>query len=245
MLKTFARRASAACLAGACLLGTAAAQSPQALKLVVPFPAGGTADILPRVVAEKLRPQLPRRRDGRQPHRRGRQHRRRAGVPRRARRQHPAGLAAGADRDQPASLQEALLRPDEMGAGHGAGDGAQRAGGEPQAAGEERAGVHRLRQGQPRQGDLRLAGQRHHLAPDGQHVHAADRHRHGPRALQGHGARAGGPGGRAGRRVLRQPQLLVAASTRPASCASWPWPTGSARTPCPTCPPSPSRGCPP
>ena len=59
MLKTFARRASAACLAGACLLGTAAAQSPQALKLVVPFPAGGTADILPRVVAEKLRPQFP------------------------------------------------------------------------------------------------------------------------------------------------------------------------------------------
>ncbi|VTU21986.1 Argininosuccinate lyase [Variovorax sp. PBS-H4] len=59
MLKTFARRASAACLAGACLLGTATAQGPQALKLVVPYPAGGTADILPRVVAEKLRPQFP------------------------------------------------------------------------------------------------------------------------------------------------------------------------------------------
>jgi len=59
MLKTFARRASAACLAGACLLGTAAAQGPQPLKLVVPYPAGGTADILPRVVAEKLRPQFP------------------------------------------------------------------------------------------------------------------------------------------------------------------------------------------
>ncbi|KWT83521.1 MULTISPECIES: tripartite tricarboxylate transporter substrate binding protein [unclassified Variovorax] len=59
MLKTFARRASAACLAGACLLGTAAAQGPQALKLVVPYPAGGTADILPRVVAEKLRAQFP------------------------------------------------------------------------------------------------------------------------------------------------------------------------------------------
>jgi tripartite-type tricarboxylate transporter receptor subunit TctC len=59
MLKTFARRASAACLAGACLLGTATAQGPQALKLVVPYPAGGTADILPRVVAEKLRAQFP------------------------------------------------------------------------------------------------------------------------------------------------------------------------------------------
>ncbi|NDZ14651.1 tripartite tricarboxylate transporter substrate binding protein [Variovorax sp. WS11] len=59
MLNSFARRLCAACLAGACLLGPASAQSPQALKLVVPFPAGGTADILPRVVAEKLRAQYP------------------------------------------------------------------------------------------------------------------------------------------------------------------------------------------
>jgi tripartite-type tricarboxylate transporter receptor subunit TctC len=59
MLNSFARRLCAACLAAACLLGLASAQSPQALKLVVPFPAGGTADILPRVVAEKLRAQYP------------------------------------------------------------------------------------------------------------------------------------------------------------------------------------------
>jgi len=59
MVKTFARRLGAACLAGACLLGTAAAQGPQTLRLVVPFPAGGTADILPRVVAEKLRGAYP------------------------------------------------------------------------------------------------------------------------------------------------------------------------------------------
>nr|8HK9_A Chain A, Periplasmic terephthalate binding protein (TBP) [Piscinibacter sakaiensis]8HK9_D Chain D, Periplasmic terephthalate binding protein (TBP) [Piscinibacter sakaiensis] len=32
---------------------------PQALKIIVPYPAGGTADILPRVVAEKLRAQFP------------------------------------------------------------------------------------------------------------------------------------------------------------------------------------------
>ncbi len=59
MLKTFARRLGAACLAGACLMGTAAAQNPQTLRLVVPYPAGGTADILPRVVAEKLRGAYP------------------------------------------------------------------------------------------------------------------------------------------------------------------------------------------
>ena len=59
MLMTPLRRLGAACLATACLLGSAAAQNPQSLKIVVPYPAGGTADILPRVVADKLRPQSP------------------------------------------------------------------------------------------------------------------------------------------------------------------------------------------
>ena len=51
MLNSFARRLGAACLAGACLLGPASAQSPQALKLVVPFPAGGATDGLARLWA--------------------------------------------------------------------------------------------------------------------------------------------------------------------------------------------------
>jgi tripartite-type tricarboxylate transporter receptor subunit TctC len=59
MMKTLARRLGAACLAGAFLASAAIAQTPRQLKLVVPFPAGGTADILPRVVAEKLREQFP------------------------------------------------------------------------------------------------------------------------------------------------------------------------------------------
>ncbi|VTU19608.1 Bug family tripartite tricarboxylate transporter substrate binding protein [Variovorax sp. PBL-E5] len=59
MSKTLARRLAVACLASACLIGSAFAQTPKMLKLVVPFPAGGTADILPRVVAEKLRDKFP------------------------------------------------------------------------------------------------------------------------------------------------------------------------------------------
>lgn len=40
-------------------LGTAWAQPARTLKLVVPFSAGGTADVLPRMVAEKLRAHYP------------------------------------------------------------------------------------------------------------------------------------------------------------------------------------------
>ncbi len=59
MTTALARGLGTACLPAACLLGSATAQTPQALNIIVPYPAGGTADILPRVVAEKLRAQFP------------------------------------------------------------------------------------------------------------------------------------------------------------------------------------------
>lgn len=59
MTKTFVRRIGAALLASFCLLGSAFAQSDKPLKLIVPFPAGGTADILPRIIAEKMRTDFP------------------------------------------------------------------------------------------------------------------------------------------------------------------------------------------
>lgn len=54
-LKFLGRACAALALAGG-LAGPALAQSPGTLKLIVPFPAGGTADVLPRILAEKLRP---------------------------------------------------------------------------------------------------------------------------------------------------------------------------------------------
>ena len=57
------RRQALALLASALalpLLPTMAqAQTAKPVKLIVPFPAGGTADVLPRLVAEKMRAQFP------------------------------------------------------------------------------------------------------------------------------------------------------------------------------------------
>jgi tripartite-type tricarboxylate transporter receptor subunit TctC len=43
----------------AAVLVPAAAQPAKAVKLIVPFPAGGTADVLPRILAEKVRNAYP------------------------------------------------------------------------------------------------------------------------------------------------------------------------------------------
>lgn len=52
-------RAAAALALMVGLAGSALAQPSSTLKLIVPFPAGGTADVLPRILAEKLRSQYP------------------------------------------------------------------------------------------------------------------------------------------------------------------------------------------
>lgn len=60
MFHSFPRRLGAAFALASCLIGSAFAQSSdQPLKLIVPFPAGGTADVLPRILSEKLRAHYP------------------------------------------------------------------------------------------------------------------------------------------------------------------------------------------
>jgi tripartite-type tricarboxylate transporter receptor subunit TctC len=52
-------RGIAASVAAPAFFGVGAQTAPKSLRLVVPFPAGGTADVLPRIVAEKLQPHYP------------------------------------------------------------------------------------------------------------------------------------------------------------------------------------------
>src|SRR5258706_13017240 len=58
MVKHLSRRTVLAALTLAGLSRAVPAQ-PNPMRLVVPFPAGGTADILPRIVADKLRAAFP------------------------------------------------------------------------------------------------------------------------------------------------------------------------------------------
>ena len=74
------------------------------VKIIVPFAAGGTADAMPRLVADWLSRKWGQPVDHREPHRSGGKHRRRLRLSRGSRRLHAAFVAAAAAGDQPKSL---------------------------------------------------------------------------------------------------------------------------------------------
>ena len=128
----------------------------RAVTLVVPFPPGGSADALPRIVAEKLRerwghPVIIENRPARG------LDRQRQRVPRTAGRNHPARHTRRPAGDQRTRSEDAALRAFGVRPGRAAGAVADRADGTADFSGEQRRGIDRLRPRQPRQAELRLA----------------------------------------------------------------------------------------
>ena len=191
------------------------------VRIVVPFPAGGSADILCRLVAEKLSAAWGQT----------------VIIDNRA----GAGGNVGAEvvyRAEPDGYTLLCSPPGPLSINHNlyktlpydwskffshrrAGAGAQRHHRAPRPAASLAEGVHRLRQGQSRQGDLRLAGQRLDLAPVGQHARHPGRHRAGARALQGRGPGPGRPDREAASTSSSATSRPRCASRRPSRRASW------------------------
>ena len=154
--------------------------------------------------------------DGREPHRRQRQHRRRSGVARRAGRLHAAGDAAQhRSPPMPRCSRSSATIPATLRAGGDHGARPEHPGGEERLAGQDRPRTDRARQGQ-REAELRLPGQRLDLAPHVGAVQEPHRHPDHACALQGRGA-----GGERSRRracrhdVLRPRHHPAAAPRRP------------------------------
>src|SRR5262249_42951515 len=129
-------------------VSSAAAQvyPSRTVKIVVPLPPGATADILPRIIADKLTLKWahrcrtkPRRRDCRQ-----------GG----SRRLHPPCHAAGSTCHQPALLSEARLRSGRLRSCHHHGHFVVHVGCEPKGACVNPAGADCLCKSQPQQAQL-------------------------------------------------------------------------------------------
>ena len=199
-MKRFLRLLAAGlALAAASHAPAQSAYPSQPVRWIVPYVAGGGTDNLARALAEAMQPSLG------QPividNRPGRlhQHRRVGADAGQARRLHHH-----AGRERGAAVQRAHVRQAALQAGerlhlhrhHRPLPGG--AGGASGLPGQDRRRVRELREGQPRQGELRLARQRL-AAPHGDGaVQAEGRHQHPARALQGRGAgddrRHGRPG---------------------------------------------------
>ena len=130
----------------------------------------------------------------RQPPGRRRQHRRRARRQGRAGRLHAADGHRGHARDQSEPLREDAVRPRQgLRAGDPGRRRAERARGQSAGAGEIGGRAHRVREGESRQAQLRVVGQRHVDPPVGRALQGDGRRADDARSLQGQRARADRP----------------------------------------------------
>ena len=158
-------------------LPTAQAQDypTRTVRIIVPFPAGGTADAMPRAVCRLPVAQVEAAGRDRESRRRRRQCRRGGRLQVGARRLHAVVGAAAAAGHQSQPLSQDGLRSAQVPADRGDGSGAERAADACELSAQLRRRSDRLCQGQSGQSDIGNAGQRHDLAPYLRNVRDAGR----------------------------------------------------------------------
>ena len=219
--------------------GAQDAYPSKTITMIIPFAAGGSTDVIGRLVAEGLRSVLGQPIRGGQPRRR----RRRAGhgcdregLARRLHHRHGHGFDA---RDQSRDLQEPAVRRARRSFAHRQHrGGSQHHGDQSRGEGREHGGVHRagaLAAGQAR---LRLAGLRLGRASARRAVQARDRNQHPACALSRHGPGAHRCHRRPGAGGLRQPADVAGAGEGRQAARAWPVGRQARRGVCRTCRPS-------
>ena len=211
------------------------------VRVVVGFPAGGPTDVIARLVAQKLSDSLGQQFFVENIARRRRQHRRRSGRARDARRLHHHGDQHRLPRE-PQPLRQGALRSDQGFRRRDPGRGfAERRGGQPAGTGQDAA---RARAADPRQsGQVQLCrpGRRVDAAPRRRAVSADLQARPGARSLHGRGAGRAGDHRRPHADRLHRAAVLPCRRYRPVKCVRSALRRRSARSKYPTCRPSPSK----